>query len=260
MKHDLFISHSTQDDGFVRELQRTLGDQGVSVWIDSRDLLPGGRLAPDIKKAIDEAAAFAVVVSPSALQSKWVGIEIREAIKVRKKRKGKFPIIPLSLDGTRLGVLERAFGTEPTYIPVSSAAGGAEAAVHSILVALGRRKAADNPPSPQPAATPLEDLVLELTDLKFEENEGVRRARRVPGSFTNRRCQARLTFIAKIAGGSWPHSGRSRRRNSAGIWKSTQSGPANTSGIAHARSRKTSSSGDSFCTTPPCPRRTPGTS
>jgi hypothetical protein len=34
----LFISHSTPDDAFVRELQRTLGDQGVSVWIDSRDL------------------------------------------------------------------------------------------------------------------------------------------------------------------------------------------------------------------------------
>ena len=173
----LFISHSTQDDAFVRELQRTLGDQGVSVWIDSRDLLPGGLLAPDITRAIDEAAAFAVVVSPAALQSRWVGKEIRHALKVQKKRgREKFPVIPLSLDGTKLGVLEELFGTEPTYIPVSSAAGGAEAAVHPILVAMGRRKSGDVAPSPQPAANPLEDLVLELTDLKFEEKDGVRRA------------------------------------------------------------------------------------
>ncbi len=117
----LFISHSSQDDAFVRELQRALGDQGVSVWIDSRNLLPGGRLAPDITKAIDEASAFAVVVSPSALQSKWVDKEVRYAIKVQKQRgREKFPVIPLSLDGTRLGALEKVFGTEPTYIPVSS--------------------------------------------------------------------------------------------------------------------------------------------
>ena len=53
-----------------------------------------------------------------------------------------FPVIPLSLDGTRLGVLEEFFGTEPTYIPVRSAAGGVEAAVHPLLVALGKRKPA----------------------------------------------------------------------------------------------------------------------
>jgi len=173
----LFISHSTEDDAFVRELQQALGDQGVSVWIDSRELLPGGLLAPDITRAIDEAAALAVVVSPASLQSRWVDKEVRYAIKLQKKRgREKFPVIPLSLDGTKLGVLEEVFGTEPTYIPVRGAAGGAEAAVHPLLVAPGRRKSADVAPSPQPTANPLEELVLELTDLRFEQKDGVRRA------------------------------------------------------------------------------------
>jgi TIR domain len=133
VKHELFVSHSSKDDAFVGELQRALGDQGVRAWIDSRDLLPGGLLAPDIKKAIDGARAFAIVVSPDALQSRWVGKEIGYALEIQKKRgRGKFPVIPLSLDGTKLGVLEELFRTEPTYIPVSSAAGGAEAAVHPI--------------------------------------------------------------------------------------------------------------------------------
>ncbi len=176
MSH-LFISHSTLDDAAVRELQRALGDQAVRAWIDSRELLPGGLLEPDVKTAIDDAAAFAVVVSPAALQSRWVGKEIRYAIELQQQRgREKFPVIPLSLDGTRLGVLEEFFGTEPAYIALSSGAGGAEAAVHPILVALGLRKLADRPPSPQPAANPLEELVLELTDLKFAEKDGVRRA------------------------------------------------------------------------------------
>jgi|GEM_PF-5244612 hypothetical protein len=31
----LFISHSSQDDAFVRELQQTLGLHDVDAWIDS---------------------------------------------------------------------------------------------------------------------------------------------------------------------------------------------------------------------------------
>ena len=58
----LFISHSSQDDGFVRELQRALGDHGQDVWIDSRQLLGGDPLWPEIKKAIEQASAYAIVV------------------------------------------------------------------------------------------------------------------------------------------------------------------------------------------------------
>ncbi len=172
-----FVSHSSQDDGFVRALQRALGDQGVDTWIDSRDLLPGGLLAPAIRSAISEAEAFAVVVTPNALQSRWVGKEIRQAIKLQKRRGAEqFPVIPLSLDGTKLGVLEELFGEEPAYIPVRSGAGGAEAAVHPILVALRKRKPVDLAPRNEPAASPLEELVLELSDLTFADNEGIRRA------------------------------------------------------------------------------------
>jgi len=34
----LFISHSSKDDAFVRELQQKLGDLGHDVWSDSREL------------------------------------------------------------------------------------------------------------------------------------------------------------------------------------------------------------------------------
>ena len=73
-------------------------------------------------------------------------------------------------------MLEEFFGEEPVYIPVTSDAGGVEAAMNAILVALGKRDPADVAPTPQPKAEPLEELVLELTDLKFHEQDGVRRA------------------------------------------------------------------------------------
>lgn len=173
----LFISHSSKDDAFVRDLRTALADFGQDVWIDSRELRGGDPLWTEIQKAIEEASAYMVVVSPAALESKWVGKELRYALALRDQRgKDKFPVIPLSLNDTKLGVLEDYFGEEAVFIPVTSDAGGVDAAINKLLVALGERLPADVPAAVQPKAEPLEELVLELTDLKFHEQDGVRRA------------------------------------------------------------------------------------
>jgi hypothetical protein len=59
---------------------------------------------------------------------------------------------------------------------VSSDAGGVEAAMNALLVAIGNRLPADVALAVQPKPEPLEELVLELTDLQFYEHDGVRRA------------------------------------------------------------------------------------
>jgi hypothetical protein len=68
----LFISHSSQDDGFMRELCAALDEHGQPSWIDSRELRGGDPLWMEIQRAIEAASAYAVVVSASALQSDWV--------------------------------------------------------------------------------------------------------------------------------------------------------------------------------------------
>ena len=199
----LFISHSTQDDAFVRELRAALADYGQDGWIDSRELRGGDLLWPEVQQAIDDATAYIVVVSADALQSSWVGMELTHALAIQKQRgKDKYPVIPLSLNGTKLGVLEQFFGGEqPAYIPVSSEAGGIEAAMDKILAALGKRDLADVPATPQPKAEPLEELVLELTDLKFHEQDGVRRAS----------ARARLIYEPATPGQPHVHSAQSWR-------------------------------------------------
>ena len=135
-------------------------------------------------------------------QSKWVGKELRHALEVQKRRgKDKYPVIPLSLNGTKLGVLEAFFGEEPIYISVSSDAGGVEAAMNALLVAMGERLPADLPAAPQPKAEPLEELVLELTDLKFHEQDGVKRAS----------ARARLVYEPAIPAQSEVHSEKAWR-------------------------------------------------
>src|SRR5262245_28719541 len=48
-----FISHSSKDDAFVRELRETLELHGQSGWIDSRELRGGDPLWREIETAID---------------------------------------------------------------------------------------------------------------------------------------------------------------------------------------------------------------
>ncbi len=173
----LFISHSSKDNGFVRELHRALANHKLDAWIDSRELFAGLLLTPSIKKAIKNAGAFIVVVSQESLQSRWVGKELKHALKLQKQRgANNYPVIPLALNATKLGVMEDYFAGEPTYISVSSNPGGIEAALPKILAALGKQLLTDTAPTPTPLADPLEDLVLELTDLKIHTQDQTRRA------------------------------------------------------------------------------------
>ncbi len=52
-----FISHSSQDDAFVRQLQQALGHLGQDVWIDSRELRGVDPLWSEIQQGIEKAAA-----------------------------------------------------------------------------------------------------------------------------------------------------------------------------------------------------------
>jgi tetratricopeptide (TPR) repeat protein len=173
----LFISHAAKDGAFVRRIAQALAETGQDVWIDSREHTGGDPPWQGIATAIELASAYVILVSPDALQSRWVGRELRYALDVQRRRgKENFPVIPFSLNGTSLGVLEEFFGEEPLYIPVSSGAGGTEAAVAPLLAVLGRRGPADIPATTWPAAQPVDELVLELTDLAFEEQNGTKRA------------------------------------------------------------------------------------
>jgi hypothetical protein len=57
----LFLSHSSADDGFVRELRDALADLGQPVWIDSRQLKGGDPLWSAIQAAIEAATVVKAI-------------------------------------------------------------------------------------------------------------------------------------------------------------------------------------------------------
>ena len=119
----IFISHATKDDDFVKQLRLALEAQNLPVWVDSRNLRGGAKLAPEIDAAIEIARQTIVVLSPNTVNSPWVRKEINKALEVeRQKKEFGYRVIPLLLPGIEPSALPLWFDEEPVGIRVELAA------------------------------------------------------------------------------------------------------------------------------------------
>ena len=75
----IFISYVQEDGDAAREIAGGLERAGYSVWYYERDSLPGRSYLEQVQEVIDRADAVVVIVSPAALGSSQVNVEISEA-------------------------------------------------------------------------------------------------------------------------------------------------------------------------------------
>lgn len=79
----VFVSHSSSDNKFGIRLERMLqAESGIAtVWYDSDGGLHGGdRWVPSIEREMETRNVFLVILSPEAMKSRWVKIEIEKAL------------------------------------------------------------------------------------------------------------------------------------------------------------------------------------
>ncbi len=173
----IFISHASKDDEFVKQLRLALEGQGLTVWVDSRNLRGGHKLAPEIEKAIEEARQVIVVLSTHTVNSPWVRKEIAKALVVEQQRKDEgYQVIPLLLPGIEPSALPLWFDEEPVGVRVELKTGGVSEALPQILAALGERLPTDHQPLQSITSEPIEELLLKLSDPKIQEIDSKRRA------------------------------------------------------------------------------------
>jgi tetratricopeptide (TPR) repeat protein len=166
----IFISHASKDDDFVEQLRVALESLRVPVWVDSRNLRGGDKLAPEVDRAIEQARSVIVVLSPNTVNSPWVRKEITRALEVEKQRKDSgYRVIPLLLPGIEPSALALWFDEEPLGIPVQLRTGGVSEALPQILAALGEQLPDDIQPAPEPPARPVAELKLKLKGASLEE-------------------------------------------------------------------------------------------
>jgi formylglycine-generating enzyme required for sulfatase activity len=89
----VFISYSTKDAGFARQLAGQLRAVGLSVWISDDSIAEGELWAAAIDRGLSESGVFVVALTPNAVQSDWVRQETAYALQMRQR--GQMKLLPL---------------------------------------------------------------------------------------------------------------------------------------------------------------------
>src|ERR1700761_3166199 len=87
----VFISHSSQDKWIARTLSRELETLGVTTFLDEKDISTGESIDDSIHENLQDCDEILMLLSPAALASHWVLLEIGGA-----KALGKL-LIPILL-------------------------------------------------------------------------------------------------------------------------------------------------------------------
>jgi hypothetical protein len=90
MIEDIFISYSRRDQEFVTRLASDLDTQVSGVWFDQSTIQPGQKWHDEIMEGIRECKAFILVLSPDAMESRYVREEVEKALELGKTI---FPVI-----------------------------------------------------------------------------------------------------------------------------------------------------------------------
>jgi hypothetical protein len=102
-KPTAFISYSHSDRDFVSHLSDDLMKQGIKIWIDQFDLLPGDSLIQKIfSEGLAQSKFFLIVLSPASAASKWVKEELDAAMIA--KIQGVTRIIPIIKEPSEIPV------------------------------------------------------------------------------------------------------------------------------------------------------------
>jgi hypothetical protein len=92
-----FISHSSKDKPFVRQLAADLVASGVQVWLDEQRIRVGDSIPESIAQGVADSDFFLLVVSAASVESPWVRKELNQAL-VQEIEKRCVTIMPVLLD------------------------------------------------------------------------------------------------------------------------------------------------------------------
>ncbi|MEM1009638.1 MAG: toll/interleukin-1 receptor domain-containing protein [Myxococcota bacterium] len=138
----VFISYVSQDSSFVDRLVNVLKNNGLEVWLDRSELLPGIKWKLAIAQAIQEGTFFLSVHSKARAERdrSYVNEELAIAIEEIRKRPFNKPwLIPLKID--KFPIEERPIGGGETLLDLQYCdLSDWENGISELLRALGVKK------------------------------------------------------------------------------------------------------------------------
>jgi len=96
-----FLSHSSKDKPFIRQLAADLTASGVKVWVDEQRIRVGDSIPEKIAQGLAESDFFLIAVSGNSAQSEWVKKELNDAM-VNEIERREVHVLPLKLDNSEM--------------------------------------------------------------------------------------------------------------------------------------------------------------
>lgn len=156
----VFVSHSTKDADFAHRVAADLRSRGFDAWIAPDNIQPGEKWVEAIERGLTESGIFLAVLTPNAVQSKWVRSETRLAI--QREHNDQIQIITLIREKCNVGALSQFLTTYQnvpfeTGYPIDRLL-AALGATHAVSPSVGEEAENDNlakaPPKPAPSTAP----------------------------------------------------------------------------------------------------------
>ena len=91
-KFKVFLSYAAADDKWADAFAKSIHKAGLSVWYDKDKLLLGDNWGLVIGRALEEADAMVVVLSPESVKSPWVRSDINYALGEERFRNRLIPV------------------------------------------------------------------------------------------------------------------------------------------------------------------------
>lgn len=92
-----FLSHSSSDKPFIRQLAADLAANGIDVWLDEQRIRVGDSIPEKIAQGLAGSDFFLIGMSQHSASSPWVQKELNNAL-VNEVQRRKVHILPLKLD------------------------------------------------------------------------------------------------------------------------------------------------------------------
>jgi formylglycine-generating enzyme required for sulfatase activity len=83
--NQIFLSHANQDAAFARELADDLRANGFEIWLAPESIEPGEKWVDAIERGLETSGIFVLVITPHAVNSKWVRDESNYAIALQNR-------------------------------------------------------------------------------------------------------------------------------------------------------------------------------
>jgi hypothetical protein len=93
----VFLSYTSRDKSFVLKLANDLKTENVQVWLDEWEIRAGSSIVEEIGRGLSSNDFFILVLSPQALQSKWVHKELSASL-MRHLSEKSITILPALLE------------------------------------------------------------------------------------------------------------------------------------------------------------------